>query len=105
MLLLIAVMSFQLKHKLLKVNIHHFQSKIIIKLIIYIQIIVRDGGRTLQSLTSEQRSAIIEDYAKRLLDNSKEILEANKIDLDLAKKNSKIKFFMLKSKSLNKNII
>lgn len=69
-----------------------FSIKIYNKTNSIIQIIVRDGGRTLQSLTSEQRSAIIEDYAKRLLDNSKEILEANKIDLDLAKKNSKIKF-------------
>ena len=49
---------------------------------------VREGGRNLQSLTSEQRSAIIEDYAKRMLNNSKEILEANKLDLELAKKNS-----------------
>jgi len=49
---------------------------------------VRDGGRNLQALTSDQRSAIIEDYAKRLIDNKNLILEANKLDLDLAKKNS-----------------
>ncbi len=50
---------------------------------------MRDGGRSLQALSAEQRSAIIEDYAKRLLDNSKQILNANKLDMDLAKKNSK----------------
>ena len=59
-------------------------------LFLLFQKIVREGGRRLQSLTSEQRSAIIEDYAKRMLDNSKAILEANKLDLELAKKNSKL---------------
>jgi len=48
----------------------------------------RDGGRILQSLSAHERSTIIEKYAQSLLDNSKEILEANKLDLDLAKKNS-----------------
>ena len=42
----------------------------------------------MQALSTEQRSEIIEDYAKRLLDNVKPILEANKLDMDLAKQNS-----------------
>ena len=50
----------------------------------------RDGGRVLQALSADQRSTIIEKYAQSLLDNSKIILEANKLDMDLAKKNSKL---------------
>ena len=42
----------------------------------------------MQSLSAHERSTIIEKYAQSLLDNSKAILEANKQDLDLAKKNS-----------------
>lgn len=49
----------------------------------------REGGRMLQSLSAHERSTIIEKYALSLLENSKAILDANKLDLDLAKKNSK----------------
>ena len=64
----------------------------------------RDGGRILQTLTAQQRSSIIEDYAKRLLDNSDEIIEANKIDLDIAKKNSKLYFFPLFYTAISSNL-
>lgn len=47
----------------------------------------RNGGRELAALSSEQRSTIIQTYAQSLLDNSKEIIEANKLDMDDAKKN------------------
>ena len=43
----------------------------------------------MQTLSSEQRSEIIENYAKLLLDNKAKIIEANQLDLDLAKKTSK----------------
>jgi gamma-glutamyl phosphate reductase len=39
-------------------------------------------------LSSEQRSEIIRDYAKSLLDNKGQIIDANNKDLEAAKKNS-----------------
>ena len=59
------------------------------KYFLFFNALARDGGRILQSLSAHERSNIIEKYAQSLLDNSKAILEANKLDLDLAKKNSK----------------
>ncbi len=51
--------------------------------------IARDGGRALQTLSAEKRSDIIMSYANKLLENQNLILEANKKDLELGKKNSK----------------
>ena len=50
-------------------------------------ILARDGGRMLQNISPEQRSSIIETYAESLVRNSKAILDANKIDMELARKN------------------
>jgi gamma-glutamyl phosphate reductase len=47
----------------------------------------------MQTLTAEQRSKIIRDYANSLIENSKLITEANNLDLELAKKNSNLNFF------------
>ena len=55
--------------------------------------IARNGGRIMQTLSADKRSKIIKDYAHSLLQNASLIAEANKVDLDLAKKNSKLKFF------------
>jgi len=46
----------------------------------------RDGSRVLQRLTSEQRKTIINKMASNLVDYSKDILQANKRDLDEAAK-------------------
>jgi gamma-glutamyl phosphate reductase len=43
-------------------------------------------------LSAEKRSKIIRDYGKSLLDNSKLIIEANNVDLEIAEKNSKFRF-------------
>lgn len=48
----------------------------------------RDGSRILQQLKPEERSEIIRDYAKRLKENTKKIIEANNIDIKLAKENN-----------------
>jgi delta-1-pyrroline-5-carboxylate synthetase len=48
----------------------------------------RNGGRIMQTLSAEKRSKIIRDYAQSLLKNTKEIMEANMMDIELAKKNS-----------------
>jgi gamma-glutamyl phosphate reductase len=53
-------------------------------------VIARDGGRKLQNLSAEKRSSIIENYANSLVENSTSILEANRLDLELAKKNSNL---------------
>lgn len=50
----------------------------------------RDGGRDLQNITPDERSAIIESYANSLVKNSKAIIEANNLDLELARKNSNL---------------
>ena len=50
----------------------------------------RTGGRIMQSLPSEKRSKIIQDYARSLLSNMDKITEANKLDFDLAQKSSTI---------------
>ena len=47
----------------------------------------------MQNLTAEQRSEIIRDYAKRLLQNKDLIVETNNKDLELARKNSKYFLF------------
>lgn len=47
-----------------------------------------DAGMLLQQLTSEERSSIIRDYARRLKNNIKPILDANAVDIQLAKKNN-----------------
>ena len=52
----------------------------------------REGARRLQLLSSDERSAIIEDYARRLKVHQDEILQANSIDLKLAKENGKRSF-------------
>ena len=48
----------------------------------------RDGGRILQTLSAEKRSDIIMNYADKLLENQSLIIDANKKDLDIAKKDS-----------------
>lgn len=48
----------------------------------------REGGRLLQQLQPEERSAIINDYADRLKANTARIMEANTLDLKLAKENN-----------------
>lgn len=45
----------------------------------------RDGGRILQNLPTQKRAEIIRDYAKKLLENKTQIMEANKQDLDAAR--------------------
>ena len=47
-------------------------------------------GMGMQSLASEKRSKIIQDYARSLLSNMDKITEANKLDFDLAQKSSTI---------------
>ncbi len=56
-------------------------------MIIYV---ARDGGRILQTLPAEERSRIINTYAKSLIDKSNRIMDANKLDLELAKKSSNL---------------
>ena len=48
----------------------------------------REGARSLQQLRPEERRAIINDYGERLRANTKRIMEANAIDLRLAKENN-----------------
>jgi gamma-glutamyl phosphate reductase len=54
----------------------------------------------MQTLSADKRSKIIKDYAHSLLQNASLIAEANKVDLDLAKKNSKLKFLLESKKKL-----
>ena len=61
----------------------------------------REGGRKLQNLSAQDRSSIIEKYASLLLENASQILEANKNDLELAKKNN-LSPVLLSRLSLNK---
>ena len=51
----------------------------------------RNGGRQLQNLSAEKRSQIIIDYGEMLLANVKEITQANELDIETAKKQSKTK--------------
>lgn len=55
----------------------------------------REGGRLLQQLLPEERSAIIKDYAQRLRKNVKAIMEANSLDIKLAKEKSNFKLHWL----------
>lgn len=55
----------------------------------------RDGGRQLQALSSQERSAILETLAEMLSARSTDILAANEMDLEIAKA-SKISLQMLK---------
>ena len=48
--------------------------------------VARDGSQILQRLTAEQRKLIIQKMASNLMSYSKDILQANKHDLDEAKK-------------------
>ncbi len=48
-------------------------------------LLVRDGARSLQRLTSEQRADIINNLANSLIENQSDILEANKKDLEEAR--------------------
>lgn len=52
----------------------------------------RNGGRILQTLAADKRSKIIRDYAQLLLANSRQIYEANTLDIELARKNSNFFF-------------
>ena len=53
----------------------------------YIRLILaRDASRLLQKLTSDERKNIINQMAKNLITYSKDILQANKYDLDEASK-------------------
>lgn len=48
--------------------------------------LARDGSRILQRLSTEQRKTIINKMASNLIDYSKDILRANKQDLEAASK-------------------
>jgi gamma-glutamyl phosphate reductase len=48
--------------------------------------LAREGSRILQRLSTEQRKSIIHKMATNLIDYSKDILQANKRDLDEATK-------------------
>jgi gamma-glutamyl phosphate reductase len=48
--------------------------------------LARDGSRILQRLSAEQRKTIIHKMASNLSDHSKDILQANKRDLEEASK-------------------
>ena len=48
--------------------------------------LARDGSRILQRLSGEQRKAIINKMASNLIEHSKDILQANKRDLEEATK-------------------
>ena len=48
--------------------------------------LARDGSRLLQRLTAEQRKTIINKMASNLIEYSKDILQANKQDLEEATK-------------------
>jgi gamma-glutamyl phosphate reductase len=48
--------------------------------------LARDGSRILQRLSTEQRKIIIHKMASNLIDHSKDILQANKRDLEEASK-------------------
>ena len=52
----------------------------------------RDGSRTLQRLSTEQRKTIIQKMAKNLIDYSQDILQANKRDLEEATKEGQLAF-------------
>jgi gamma-glutamyl phosphate reductase len=54
--------------------------------------IARDGSRLLQKLSSDQRKEIINKMASNLTEYSKDILQANKRDLEEATKGGSIKF-------------
>jgi gamma-glutamyl phosphate reductase len=49
-------------------------------------LLARDGSRLLQKLSTDQRQAIINKMASNLIEYSKDILEANKNDLEEANK-------------------
>lgn len=57
---------------------------------ILFNVIARDGSRLLQKLSNDQRKAIVEKIASNLTEYSKDILEANKHDLEEAIKNGLI---------------
>lgn len=48
--------------------------------------LARDAGRVLQNLNGQQRKAIIDKMSSNLLNYSKDILHANKVDIDQAVK-------------------
>ncbi len=48
--------------------------------------LAREGSRILQRLTTEQRKIIINKMASNLIEYSKDILQANKRDLEEATK-------------------
>ena len=54
----------------------------------------RDGSRILQRLSAEQRKTIIQKMASNLIEHSKDILLANKRDLEEAKKDGKFVPFL-----------
>jgi len=51
-----------------------------------LNILARDGSRLLQKLSRDQRKSIINKMALNLNEYSKDILQANKHDLEEAKK-------------------
>lgn len=61
----------------------------------------REGGRQLQTLSTEKRSEIITTYADKLLENASAIEEANKKDMDAARRND-LSSVLLNRLSLNK---
>ena len=52
----------------------------------YTDRLARDASRLLQKLTNEQRKTIINKMASNLTDYSKDVLQANRLDLEKAKK-------------------
>ncbi len=59
------------------------------------RISARDGGRLLHSLRADQRAQIILNYGDLLRGNMTQLLDANRIDIELAKKNSELRNYIL----------
>jgi hypothetical protein len=74
---------YQLMFKLLKVYFFYLIKKYLNNSL------ARDGSRSLQRLSTEQRKIIINKMASNLIDYSKDILQENKRDLEDATKGGK----------------
>ncbi len=93
-------MGKKLEHFLRKYPINHYQSMFKRSKVLEIfsstknkfrYFIARDGSRLLQKLSSNQRQAIINKMALNLTEYSKDILQANKNDLEEATKGGSFK--------------
>ena len=61
----------------------------------------RDGSHSLQRLSTEQRKTIIQKMASNLLEHSKDILQANKRDLENATKEGSCVYYACEPPSLH----